>query len=292
MKTLYLFLIPFTLFALNPDPQLLEYQNKYTLCKKNNNYQITHCLLNGNINFTALRGDLYKSKKISHSKIKELERDGVLSNYVFSLLPQTRRYNELLVFLDYLYKIETSYVTPKFKGNLEEDILAMKRIFNLLQGANLYEDTMYTPEFEAEIVEFQRRHGLEMDTKVGPASKRALRPFIRSIISKVRKNIEIERISPKKPNEYVFINIPEFRMYYFRENEPILNMKVVVGKSKMRTPVFHRNMKYVVLNPRWNVPHLSTKKSMHINRMSIYKRKVLILTVKESSIRSLDVEMP
>jgi len=260
MKTLYLFLIPFTLFSLNPDPQLLEYQNKYTLCKKSNNYQITHCLLNGNLTLELLRGDLFKTKRISSRKIKELEKNGELADYVFFLLPKTQRYNELLQFLDYLYYIKTSYKTPKFKGNTEEDILAMKRIFNLLQGANLYEDTEYTPEFEAEIIEFQRRHGLEMDAKVGPSTKRALQPSIRSIITKVQKNIELERISPKKPDEYVFINIPEFMMYYFRDAEPILDMKVVVGKSKMRTPVFHRNMKYVVLNPRWNVPSSIYKK--------------------------------
>lgn len=114
MKALCLFLIPFTLFSLNPDPQLLEYQKKYTLCQENNNYKIIHCLLNSNINLIPLRGGLY-NKKIFPRKINELERDGTLANYVFSFLAQTRRCNVLLVFLDYLYKIETYYISPKLK---------------------------------------------------------------------------------------------------------------------------------------------------------------------------------
>jgi len=31
-------------------------------------------------------------------------------------------------------------------------------------------------------------------------------------------------------------------------------MKVIVGKTKNRTPVFNRKMQYIVKNPNWNVP--------------------------------------
>ncbi len=43
-------------------------------------------------------------------------------------------------------------------------------------------------------------------------------------------------------------------MHYYDKDEPVLNMKIIVGKSRMRTPVFNREMKYIVKNPRWNVP--------------------------------------
>ena len=56
----------------------------------------------------------------------------------------------------------------------------------------------------------------------------------------------------------------------------MLSMKVVVGKPKMRTPVFHRNMKYVVLNPRWNVP------------TSIYKKEYANKSYKELQKKGFD----
>jgi murein L,D-transpeptidase YcbB/YkuD len=46
-------------------------------------------------------------------------------------------------------------------------------------------------------------------------------------------------------------------------------MKIVVGKAKMRTPVFSRKMQYVVLNPTWNVPP------------SIYKKEYAHLSVSQ-----------
>ena len=246
--------MPILMFASNPDPQLLEYQQRYSICQGKTNYQIVQCLLNGNLNFYAVRGDGQKPTKINRQQLQEAEQEGRVYSYVLSLLPNTRRYVGLLDYVDYLYSIKNDYMPPRFRGDVMEDMVLTKRVLNLLQDARLEETPDYTPAFEAEIIEFQRRHGLATDGEIGPATKRALKVSIQSIIRKVKKNIILERLSPPKGNEYVYINIPEFMMYYYRYGEPMLSMKVVVGKPKMRTPVFHRNMKYIVLNPRWNVP--------------------------------------
>lgn len=169
-------------------------------------------------------------------------------------MPQTKRYTGLKKYLDYLNYIKEDYTPPQFKGDDAEDIIRIKKVFNLLQSARLEENSDYTPQFEAELLEYQRRHGLEIDGKIGPNTKRELKRSISSIITKVKKNLVLERISsPKGPN-YILVNIPEFKMHYYDNDEPILNMKIVVGKAKMRTPVFNRQMKYIVKNPRWNVP--------------------------------------
>jgi len=254
MKHILLFLMPILMFASTPDPQLLEYQQRYSICQGKTNYQIAQCLLNGNLNFYVVRGDGLKPTKINRQQLQEAEQEGRVYSYVMSLLPNTRRYVGLLDYVDYLYSIMNNYIPPRFRGDVMEDMVLTKRVLNLLQDARLEETPDYTPAFEAEIIEFQRRHGLATDGEIGPATKRALKVSIQSIIRKVKKNIILERLSPPKGNEYVYINIPEFMMYYYRYGRPMLSMKVVVGKPKMRTPVFHRNMKYIVLNPRWNVP--------------------------------------
>lgn len=254
MKHILLFLMPILMFASTPDPQLLEYQQRYSICQGKTNYQIAQCLLNGNLNFYVVRGDGLKPTKINRQQLQEAEQEGRVYSYVMSLLPNTRRYVGLLDYVDYLYSIMNNYIPPRFRGDVMEDMVLTKRVLNLLQDARLEETPDYTPAFESEIIEFQRRHGLATDGEIGPATKRALKVSIQSIIRKVKKNIILERLSPPKGNEYVYINIPEFMMYYYRYGQPMLSMKVVVGKPKMRTPVFHRNMKYIVLNPRWNVP--------------------------------------
>lgn len=260
MKNILLLFLPAFIFALNPDPQLLQYQQRYSLCQGKSNYQIAQCLLNGNLNFPVVRGDGLKPTKINLHHLQQAEQKGSVYRYILSLLPNTRRYVGLLDYVDYLYSIQNEYIPPRFKGNMQEDMVLTKRVLNLLQDARLEETADYTPAFETEIIEFQRRHGLDTDGEIGPATKRALKVSIQSIINKVKKNIILERLSPPKGEEYVYINIPEFMMYYYRYGEPQLSMKVIVGKPKMRTPLFHREMKYIVLNPRWNVPPSIYKK--------------------------------
>jgi len=50
------------------------------------------------------------------------------------------------------------------------------------------------------------------------------------------------------------------KMHFYENGMEVLSMKTVVGKPKMRTPVFSRKMQYVVLNPTWNVPPSIYKK--------------------------------
>jgi murein L,D-transpeptidase YcbB/YkuD len=263
-------------FAVNPDPALKDYQEKYTLCNGKTNYQITKCLLNGNINYSRFRGDRYTYRKISKNTINIETQNGTIYQYAMDLLPKTRRYNDLKTYLDYLYSVKDSYSPPEFRGNTEEDIINIKKIFNLLHYATLEENSDYTPDFEAELLEYQRRHGLTIDGDIGPNTKKALKESIDSIIAKVKKNLELERIAHIKSNNYILVNIPEFKMHYYNNDEPVLSMKVVVGKTKMRTPVFHRDMQYVVKNPRWNVPPSIFKKEYADKSESYLKKRGLI----------------
>lgn len=254
-KILFLYIFLQTLiFASTADPRLVSYQKRYSLCQGKTDMQIAQCLLNGNLNYSRFRGDKYAYRKISKRDIQKAIRNDDIYHFTMDNIPQTKRYTGLKEYLDYLYSIRKEYVTPEFKGDEVEDIIRMKKVFNLLQFANLREDPYYTPEFEAELLEYQRRHGLEVDGKIGPNTKRELKQSISSIITKVKKNLVLERISRQKGPNYILVNIPEFKMHYYENYQPLLSMKIIVGKTKMRTPIFNQNMKYIVKNPRWNVP--------------------------------------
>jgi len=254
-KIIFIFILIHTfIFSAVPDERLKNYQERYSLCQGKTDMQISHCLLNGNLNYSRFRGDKYSYRTIRKSEIQKAVLNGDIYYYTMNLMPRTKRYTGLKRYLDYLYSIRNDYTPPQFKGNEAEDIIKIKRVFNLLHSARLEENPDYTQEFEDEVLEYQRRHGLEVDGKIGPNTKRALKRSISSIITKVKKNLVLERISSPKGANYILVNIPEFKMHYYDNHAPVLNMKIVVGKSKMRTPVFNRKMKYIVKNPRWNVP--------------------------------------
>ena len=272
MKKIILIFIQTFLFAAVPDPRLQSYQERYSLCHGKNDYQIAQCLLNGNLNYARFRGDRNAYRKISRSKIQEAVRTGHIYDFTMNHLPRTKRYTALKVYIDHLYSIRRAYTPPKFKGNGADDIVKIKRVFNLLQFAELDETPERTPEFEAALLEYQRRHGLTVDGEIGPNTKRALKQSIHSIITKVKKNLVLESISREKGSNYVLVNIPEFKMHYYENGEPVLNMKIIVGKPKMRTPVFNRNMQYIVENPRWNVPPSIYQKE-YAGKSEAYLRK-------------------
>jgi len=254
MKKILLILVQTLLFASSPHEGLINYQEKYSVCQGKTNYQIANCLLNGNLNYARFRGDTHAYRKISSAKIRDAVKTGDVYRNVIDLIPQTKRYTKLKAYVDYLYSIRNEYTPPIFKGKEEEDTLRIKRVFNLLLNANLDENTEITQDFEVALLTYQERHGLEVDGKIGPKTKRALKQSISQIIRKVQKNLTLERISMPKHPQYVLVNIPEFKMHYYENYEDVLNMKIVVGKRKMRTPIFNRKMKFIVKNPRWNVP--------------------------------------
>ena len=254
MKKILFILIHTLLFASVPDQDLKHYQERYSVCQGKTDYQISQCLLNGDLNYSRFRGDRSSYKRISKKKIQKAARNGDIYDYTMNLIPQTKRYTGLKEYIDHLYSIRKAYTPPQFKGDEAEDIIRIKKVFNLLQSTGLEENAELTPEFEEALLEYQGRHGLTVDGDIGPRTKQALKSSINSIITKVKKNLTLERISSSKVSNYVLVNIPEFKMHYYDNDEPVLNMKVVVGKTKMRTPVFNRKMQYIVKNPRWNVP--------------------------------------
>ena len=53
---------------------------------------------------------------------------------------------------------------------------------------------------------------------------------------------------------YVFVNLADFHLKVVDEPKTIFVTRVVVGKPFFRTPVFSKDMSYLVVNPYWNVP--------------------------------------
>jgi murein L,D-transpeptidase YcbB/YkuD len=260
MKKILVILMHTLLFASIPNEALKSYQETYSLCHGKTDYQISNCLLNGNLNYANFRGDKSVFRYISRNKIKQAVREDRAYEFTMQHLPQTERYEGLKTYLDHLYMVREAYTPPRFNGDESEDIIRMKRVFNLLQSSGLEETPEITPAFEEAVLEYQRRHGLAVDGDIGRRTKHALKQSIGSIITKIKKNLTLERIAKPKPSEYIVVNIPEFKMHYYEYGQEVLSMKTVVGKPKMRTPVFSREMKFVVLNPTWNVPPSIYKK--------------------------------
>ena len=104
---------------------------------------------------------------------------------------------------------------------------------------------------------FQRRHGLTDDGRLGKDTIKQLNVPLSSRVRQLQLALERWRWLPSEFSAPpIIVNIPDFRLRALDGNNKVaLDMRVVVGKSmRTQTPVFSRDMTYVVLRPYWNVP--------------------------------------
>jgi len=264
IKTIIPILASTILFA-SPSQELLDYQKYYTLCNETTNINIANCFLNSKVNYNNVHGNPNSKNRIDKEnfvKLNQYEKEYYIMN---ALLPQNERYLKLENYLRFLYSIANEYEPTNFKKFEEkytssENIRKTKVILNLIQYEGLEESNYFDDELSNALFTFQKTHGLLENGKLWKETRRELNKSIKEIILKVKKNLEIERSVNNKAGTYVYINIPEYKMYYYVDNMLDLDMKVIVGKKRTRTPVFSDKIEFVVKNPNWNIPRNIYKK--------------------------------
>ena len=116
-------------------------------------------------------------------------------------------------------------------------------------------DTLFDENLEAAVRRFQARHGLEADGVAGRATLVALNVTVAERIAQVRANLERLRwVARELAGEYLLVDIAGFRAELWLNDALAWQARVVVGRPFRTTPEFRAPMKYLVLNPEWNVP--------------------------------------
>lgn len=102
---------------------------------------------------------------------------------------------------------------------------------------------------------FQRRHALNDDGIVGPATLAELNVTPERRIEQVRINLERARwYTPDLPETFVAVNIAGAMAYMFRDGAEAWRSRAIVGRETTTTPVFRATMTHMDLNPTWTVP--------------------------------------
>ena len=134
----------------------------------------------------------------------------------------------------------------------------LKLIGDLPPDATLSADAqLYDGALVEAVKSFQRRHGLQDDGRLGAETLRQLNVPLSDRVRQLQLALERWRWLPAEFSAPpVIVNIPDFRLRALDDGNNVgLTMRVVVGKSmRTQTPVFSRDMTYIVLRPYWNVP--------------------------------------
>lgn len=125
-------------------------------------------------------------------------------------------------------------------------------------------DLEYDDAIAEAVADFQRANGLPPS---GTLTRRTVAALSGGEPSQLEgtlvANMEMWRWMPRDlGTNRIEVNIPEFAVTVFHDGEPVQRNRVVVGKPDTPTPIFSKVMKYVIVNPVWNVPESIIKKEL------------------------------
>jgi murein L,D-transpeptidase YcbB/YkuD len=117
--------------------------------------------------------------------------------------------------------------------------------------------TVYVEPLVDAVKHFQDRNGLKHDGKLDKETVRDLNVPLSTRVIQLEDSLERWRWLPANyPVLPVLVNIPGFKLRAFSPDHHIaLRMNVVVGKAlNHQTPIFAKEMKYIIFRPYWNLP--------------------------------------
>ncbi|MER0440214.1 L,D-transpeptidase family protein [Emticicia sp. W12TSBA100-4] len=198
-------------------------------------------------NYQTLLDSLVSSKQAN--RIQE-----PVNQYYIALKEKLRQYREIQKKGGFPKIITSKKVLAL--SDKDSAILSLKNYF-LITGDWKEKDTtmLFTDSLASAVKRFQKRMGLTENGKVSTATLAALNVPIEARIRQMMINIERLRWAPVElENDYLMVNIPEFRLHVFENKKLAWDMNVVVGKEASKTSIFRGDLSMVILNPYWNIP--------------------------------------
>jgi len=117
------------------------------------------------------------------------------------------------------------------------------------------DQTHFDDVLEEGVRRFQARHGLEIDGVVGSKTLAALNVPVEDRIRQIRLNMERWRWLPQDLGKrYIMVNTADFKLKVIENEQTTQSIRAIVGKTARPTPVLSRKIRYLELNPYWNIP--------------------------------------
>lgn len=116
-------------------------------------------------------------------------------------------------------------------------------------------DSVFDATLEAAVRRFQARHGLDVDGAVGRQTRAALNTPATARAGQIVANLERRRWLGAAPGQrQVRVNVAAFTLDAIDGPDVALHMRVIVGRPYRPSPQFADRIRYLVLNPYWEVP--------------------------------------
>ena len=196
-------------------------------------------------------------------------KKGDVQESLVELRPKTVQYEKLMAAYQKLYLLSQNkaWLLPGYSTTRKAEekdsssyVVHLKKYLfatgDLKKADSTYLSSQFFDNKLAEALKhFQFRHGLEQDGIAGKNTQQEMNKPIDYRLDQIRVNLDRLRWLPDDlGNNHIEVNIPEFSLKYFENNQLVTHMNVVVGRNQNYTPVLKDTLSYLVFNPTWNVP--------------------------------------
>ncbi len=144
-------------------------------------------------------------------------------------------------------------------GMKDERVLAVRKRLDIPSDKD---SIVYDAAVSKAVKRFQNDNELGADGNLGTNTVRAMngvKPVAAAKagdpVDTIIVNLDRWRWMPRKTgNPYVVVNIPDYRLTLYKDDQVFWSTKIVVGKPGLPTPLISAEMKFITVNPTWNVP--------------------------------------
>ncbi len=134
----------------------------------------------------------------------------------------------------------------------DDRVPALRERLNVLGDGG----TTYDKPLADAVKKFQQQHQIAATGTLTAATVEALNGKAPDHATDIiLANMERWRWMPHHlPDTYVIVNLPDFTLHVMHDGKQVWETRIVIGKPDMPTPIMTADMKYITINPTWNVP--------------------------------------
>ncbi|MCW7547407.1 L,D-transpeptidase [Photorhabdus sp. APURE] len=150
-------------------------------------------------------------------------------------------------------------------GQSSSDVAVLREILiriGMLSELTTQSDHVYDPELVTAVKNFQHWQGLAPDGVIGKRTRDWLNTSPQTRAGLIALNIQRLRIIPGHVSTGIMVNIPDYSLHYYLNDQEVLNSKVIVGRPSRKTPIMSSVLNNVVINPPWSVPTSLARKDI------------------------------
>ena len=142
---------------------------------------------------------------------------------------------------------------PVLKVGMQDD-----RVPELRERLGVLGDggTTYDKALAEAVKKFQQEHQIAATGTLTAATIDAINgPRPDHVDDTIIANMERWRWMPHQlPDTYVIVNLPDYTLRVMHDGKQVWMTKIVIGKPDLPTPIMTAEMKFITVNPTWNVP--------------------------------------